>query len=49
MTDSDKYWVKTDEIVSLKHPGFQERGCQMAIAYLMRPALDMFSAINECK
>ncbi|NMP28685.1 hypothetical protein GW590_17630 [Rahnella sp. SAP-1] len=48
-TNGDKYWAKTDEIISLDHLGFQEGGFQMAITYHMRPSRDMFSAIDECK
>lgn len=47
--NGDKYWAKTDEIISLDHLGFQEGGFQMTITYQMRPARDMFSAIDECK
>ncbi|PLR43305.1 hypothetical protein [Chimaeribacter arupi] len=47
--NGDKYWVKTDEIISLEHLGFQEGGLQMTIADQMRPSRDMFSAIEECK
>ncbi|MGV7962718.1 hypothetical protein ACSLVK_10340 [Photorhabdus tasmaniensis] len=47
--NSDKYWAKTDEIISLEHLGFQKDGFQMAITYHMRSARDMFSAIDECK
>ncbi|TDS92729.1 hypothetical protein EDF78_105256 [Rahnella sp. BIGb0236] len=48
-TNGDKYWAKTDEIISLDHLGFQEGGFQMAVTYHMRPSRDMFSAIDECK
>lgn len=47
--NGDKYWAKTDEIISLDHLGFREGGFQMAITYQMRPARDMFSAIDECR
>lgn len=45
----DKYWAKTDEIISLDHLGFQEVGFQMSVSSHMRPNRDMFSAIDECK
>ncbi|EAT9994741.1 hypothetical protein QD69_23200 [Salmonella enterica] len=47
--NGDKYWVKTDEVINLDHLGFQEGQFQMAMTYHMRPARDMFSAIDECK
>jgi len=47
--NGDKYWAKTDEIISLDYLGFQDSEFQMAITYHMRPARDMFSAIDECK
>jgi len=48
-TNGDKYWAKTDEIISLDHLGFQEGGGQRTITYQMRPSRDMFSALEECK
>lgn len=47
--NGDKYWAKTDEVISLDHLGFQEGQFQMAMTYHIRPARDMFSAIDECK
>ena len=47
--NGDKYWAKTGEVISLDHLGFQEGQFQMAMTYHMRPARDMFSAIDECK
>lgn len=47
--NGDKYWAKTDKVISLDHLGFQEGEIQMAMTYHMRPARDIFSAIEECK
>lgn len=48
-SNGDKYWAKTDETISLEHLGFQKGGFQIEFTYQMRPARDMFSAIDECK
>ncbi|APY61126.1 hypothetical protein XZ45_15315 [Salmonella enterica subsp. enterica] len=48
-SNGDKYWAKTDEIISLDHLGFQEGGFQTAITYQMRPGRDISSAVGECK
>ncbi|AJB61103.1 TPA: hypothetical protein N5K94_004355 [Enterobacter hormaechei subsp. steigerwaltii] len=47
--NGDKYWVKTDEVISLEHLGFQHGGFQMSVSPHMRPNRDIFSAIEECK
>lgn len=46
----ERAWIRTDDVVSLEHLGFQPGGSfQRAITFHMRPGRDMCSAMAECR
>ncbi|MFV1474290.1 hypothetical protein [Serratia marcescens] len=46
----ERGWIKTDDVISLEHLGFQPGGgFQRAITYHMPPGRDLCSATAECR